>query len=601
MANEVANQVAGDEWETTDVVICGCGPTGAMLSGYLGRMSVSNIVLEKEPTVTTDPRGIALDEEGLRLVQGLGVYEHVFRDIASFCGGRHYDLSTKPFMFMNYESTEGGTGHVGFICHKQPILEGYLRETMASLPHCELRSGSTVVRVSEDEEWVYCHYVDAEGREHKVRSRFLVGADGKTGFVRKNYLENRGITLQHIGNGYEEAWVALNWRISLPTPESHPDFPLWKLGHSPEDVFDLFFPKNFRFLCNPDRAAVCGRFGLAEDRLWRFELREDVHYPEDCIEVLRCRPFMFAARSCNKWAQDRVVLCGDAAHVFPPFGGQGIASGFRDTASLAWRLAVATRQKANKSRFDSLLTGWYTERKQQLDQSLASTIENGNFVCEGNPLKIFVRDWYLWAAQLIPSVRRSLHLGNRREGMVRYQYREGMPFIPELGGGVCLPQVYCRKLGSDDEAFFTDDVIWPERKIGNLFRLVVLVQDLKDVEASLAALDDIETVSGGQIQRKEVIILLEDPSLTGTALDTSVGLEWREKMYRVATGEEFAESPLCEGRPAPIGYDALRLGKEVNQKRYIFLRPDRFVFAACDSRGEIDRVATRIKELLGES
>lgn len=70
---------------------------------------------------------------------------------------------------------------------------------------------------------------------------------------------------------YDEVWVALNWRIRLPTPETHPEFPLWKLGYTPEDVYDRFFPPNFRFLCNPERPSVCGRFGITEDRLWRFE------------------------------------------------------------------------------------------------------------------------------------------------------------------------------------------------------------------------------------------------------------------------------------------------------------------------------------------
>jgi hypothetical protein len=65
--------------------------------------------------------------------------------------------------------------------------------------------------------------------------------------------------------------VALNWQMTLPTPQSHPNFPLWRLGYTPEQVYDLFFPKNFRFLCNHTRPAVCGRFGLVEDRLWRFE------------------------------------------------------------------------------------------------------------------------------------------------------------------------------------------------------------------------------------------------------------------------------------------------------------------------------------------
>lgn len=70
---------------------------------------------------------------------------------------------------------------------------------------------------------------------------------------------------------YEEIWVALNWEISLPNETTHPEFPLWKLGYTPEQVYDLFFPRNFRFICNPNRPAVCGRFGLPSDRLWRFE------------------------------------------------------------------------------------------------------------------------------------------------------------------------------------------------------------------------------------------------------------------------------------------------------------------------------------------
>lgn len=75
-------------------------------------------------------------------------------------------------------------------------------------------------------------------------------------------------------------------------------------------------------------------------------------------------------------------------------GGQGIASGFRDAAALAWRLAVACRPTFTN--YEALLAGWYTERKQQLERSLAATVENGGYVTEGNKLKTFVRDWKLW-------------------------------------------------------------------------------------------------------------------------------------------------------------------------------------------------------------
>ena len=70
---------------------------------------------------------------------------------------------------------------------------------------------------------------------------------------------------------YQETWVALNWKLHLPSRDTHPNFPLWDLGFTSEEVYDLFFPADFRFLCNHERPAVCGRFGRLEDRLWRFE------------------------------------------------------------------------------------------------------------------------------------------------------------------------------------------------------------------------------------------------------------------------------------------------------------------------------------------
>ena len=72
-----------DTCEATHVIICGCGPTGALLSAYLGRASVHNVVLEREPEITTDPRGIALDEDGIRYLQGLGLYDKIFTDIGT--------------------------------------------------------------------------------------------------------------------------------------------------------------------------------------------------------------------------------------------------------------------------------------------------------------------------------------------------------------------------------------------------------------------------------------------------------------------------------------------------------------------------------------
>ncbi|RAO67514.1 uncharacterized protein BHQ10_003526 [Talaromyces amestolkiae] len=614
-----------DEYETTDVVICGCGPTGAMLSAYLGQMSIKNVVLEKEADITTDPRGIALDEDGIRFLQGLGIYDGIYTEIGTcmnifkFVDGTKPDLSRKAFLEMDYGTTEGGTGHVGFICHKQPVLERYLRDKMAANGLCALRSGCSVTHLSESEEWTYCEYTDAEGKTHHIRSKFFVGADGKTGYTRKRYLEPKGIQMERAHNSfYEETWVALNWHISIPNKESHPDFPLWSLGYTPEQVYDLFFPVHFRFLCNPKRPAVCGRFGPLADRLWRFEfvvlkdedgtemakphmmrkiifpyithpgsrygLPSDVQYPEDCINVLRSRPFMFSARSCNRWSEGRVVLCGDAAHVFPPFGGQGIASGFRDASSLAWRLAVLCKASTQGLTLphEKFFTAWYLERKQQLEKSLASTITNGEFVTESNPIKIFIRNWSLWFMQLIPSWRDKLRLGQRHEGLFRYQYSNGMPFIPSLNGGLCVPQVYCKSLNSDNNVYFTDDVIFKGKK--GLFQLLVYLKAPNDMILAGKDAFDIETISQGHIYESDITCITEADPQTLTSYAKN---EPCYPTYSIATGEEFAKSELCKGRPEPKYFDPYRMRKELKGHKYTILRPDRFVFASCSTREDL--------------
>lgn len=191
-----------DEVESTDVIICGCGPTGALLSAYLGQMSISNVVLEKEKEIVTDPRGIALDEDGIRLLQGLGIYDKVHTEIGASIGWTLFTsgkqgLNTKPFLRMNLD-TIGPSGHVGAIAHKQPILEKNIREAGSRFPASELRLGSTITKIEEDQEGVLVTYHRDDTRERQIRGKFFVGADGKTGFTRKQYLEPKGIMLQSL-------------------------------------------------------------------------------------------------------------------------------------------------------------------------------------------------------------------------------------------------------------------------------------------------------------------------------------------------------------------------------------------------------------------
>lgn len=411
----------------------------------------------------------------------------------------------------------------------------------------------------------------------------------------------------------------------LPTEKTHPDFPLWRLGYSPTEVYDLFFPQEFRFLCNPVRPAVCGRFGLPNDRLWRFEfvvqkgedgvkmatkeetqkiifpylthpgsrygLHQNVRFPEDCIEVLRSRPFSFQARSCNKWAEGRVILAGDAAHVFPPFGGQGIASGFRDAWGLAWRLALLHQMP--QANHVEVIKAWYLERKQQLDRSLAATIVNGDYVTASNPLRIFVRDWSMWFCQLLPSWRREMEKGPRAQGMIRYKHQPGMPFVSDGHGGLLFPQVYAWDFESE-RVMFSDDLIFATGKTGAL-QLVILSESPEEAKHLLSAIKDMP--QSIFFRTTEATVIIQNYGVDSSRVRSLVSNGG--KIARVATGEEFAaDLVLCRGRPAPKYYDPFRISREVKGAKFVLVRPDRFVYSACANTEKLRRTLEGLNEVL---
>jgi 2-polyprenyl-6-methoxyphenol hydroxylase-like FAD-dependent oxidoreductase len=114
----------------------------------------------------------------------------------NFISGITSDLQKKPLLSMNYSTSEGGTGHCGFICHKQPFLEKAIRDVIEASEYSTLRTSSTVKAIEEDDNYVYVDYTNGQGGTRRIRASFLVGADGKTGYVRKKYLEPKGIVME---------------------------------------------------------------------------------------------------------------------------------------------------------------------------------------------------------------------------------------------------------------------------------------------------------------------------------------------------------------------------------------------------------------------
>ena len=134
-----------------------------------------------------------------------------------------------------------------------------------------------------------------------------------------------------------------------------------------------------------------------------------------------------------------------------------------------------------------------------------------------------------------------------------------------------------------------------------LLRLLVVVDDMEQAEKAWLELKqlNLEKASGGEVQEASAFFLIHAPSLEIHQPDSSSDIP-RDSVYRVATGEEFAASELCNDRPYPTGYDMYRIRKEVGGRKYVLMRPDRFVFAACHSDSELLAACERISPTLFE-
>lgn len=455
-------------------------------------------------------------------------------------------------------------------------------------------------------------YHDVHNLVKRIRCSYLIGADGKTGVVRKKFLEPTAGIRQEVGLfKYTGTWVAANLKILLPTPRSHPGFPLWNLGFSPDDVYDLFWPAGWHFCSPPGKATACGRFGPIEDRFWRHEFAEpdwddskdseallwehllpmlsrshdkhgrrfkrgEVTFPKDCIEIRRCRPFTFCQKVVNKWFHKRTILIGDAAHVFPPFGGQGIACGIRDAHALAWRLAVLQGMPSlSDTSRERILEAWSLERRQGVDDSAHFTKLNGNMTNK-------VESWTFFLLRKAITIAGSLGLAptpsqwSTTAERAGYKRTLGGFFLDQYGGGGKLAQIYVR---SGCQVPLLSDALL--KRNGTLMTLLI--------------------VSGSNVSDHEVIVraLLKESNVPATILSSN-------SLVSFSLGEKSSSAAYVGCSQGDLNDRKVRLGYKTSSyiaslppgTKYAIIRPDFIVFAAARSLEELQRCFELLNERL---
>ncbi len=371
----------------TQVLVVGAGPCGTTIANLLGVYGIETLLVDKAPEVVDFPRGVGVDDESLRVFQSAGLGEKVHADMIQNQLLRYFDSSGRYLVEIAPSAQPFGWPRRNSFL--QPMLEKKLRAGLDRFDHVGLRVSHELLTLEQDDEGVTARLRDARGGEFTVRADYVVGADGGRSTVRKLV----GATLEGATHGAR--WLVVDLKDSAL--------------HAP-------YAGNYISSTRP-HVSIDLPFGYRrfEFRLAEHETDEEMLKPEAVERLIRrhfdwegpmpglerSRIYLHHSRVADRFRTGRVFLAGDAAHLQPPWFGQGMNSGIRDAANIAWKLAAVLAHGAD----DRILDTYHTERhghaKAMVD--LATTL--GKIYSPKTKLGEHVRSLLLRASVRVPSAR----------------------------------------------------------------------------------------------------------------------------------------------------------------------------------------------------
>jgi 2-polyprenyl-6-methoxyphenol hydroxylase-like FAD-dependent oxidoreductase len=318
-----------------DVTIVGGGPTGVMLASELRKHDVRVLVLEKDAEPTRVPRALGLHARSIELLDQRGLLDRFLSLGVQYPIGGFAGIS-KP------APDRLDTAHPYVLGIPQPVTERLLTEHAVELG-AEIRRDCELVGLSQDDHGVTVDLAD--GRQ--LRSCYLVGCDGGRSTVRKL------LGVGFPGEPARREWLSAEVELTAPpeevaaaVTEVRETQKGFGVGPSGEGLYRVVVPAE-GVTGDRDRSTP-PTLEEIKQRLRMFAGTDfGVHSPRWLSR------FGDATRQAERYRTGRVLLAGDAAHIHPPTGGQGLNLGLQDAFNLGWKLAAEVNGWAPEGLLDS--------------------------------------------------------------------------------------------------------------------------------------------------------------------------------------------------------------------------------------------------------
>ncbi|MFE5678072.1 bifunctional 3-(3-hydroxy-phenyl)propionate/3-hydroxycinnamic acid hydroxylase [Streptomyces erythrochromogenes] len=365
-----------------DVLIVGYGPVGQLLALLMADRGRTVTVVERWPQAYPMPRAVAFDGEGARTLTAAGIGGLIGR--IGEPSGEYLWQNADGQRLLHIDGSERRlAGWPESTSMYQPLLEEELEARGARLDRITVHRGHEVVAISEGPESADVTAVGPDGTQRVFTASWVVGCDGANSFVRGR-----------IGTPISDLGFSHDW---LVCDVVHHD------GRR-------FTPNNLQ-ICDPARPRTSVSAGPG-NRRYEFmridgETIDGLNTEESCWRLLelfdvdrenstlrRHHVYSFKAGSAEQWHKGRLVLAGDAAHIMPPFAGQGMSSGFRDAGGLAWRLDALLEGRAGTE----VLDDYQEERRTHVKHAITMSVNLGRIICQTDPQAAADRDLVMKAA-----------------------------------------------------------------------------------------------------------------------------------------------------------------------------------------------------------